>query len=69
MRRKEEQHNTPQQVRDYLTEALAIVGELEVTDELRVPAFEKACDLLAGKQVTFEQVAPAGFDLSRLPRG
>lgn len=59
-------HNTPAQVREYIAGALEIVDELELHDELRVPAFVKACDLLAGKQITFEQVMPAGVDLAAL---
>lgn len=69
MRRQEEPHNTPVQVREYLSEALAIVDELELADELRVPAFQKACDLLAAKQIMFEQVVPGGVDLAHIRRG
>jgi len=58
MRRTEEPHNTPEQVRGYLDEALTVVRELELDDELRVPAFLKAVDLLAAKQVFFEQPQP-----------
>lgn len=69
MNRREFQHNTPEQVREYLTEALAIVGELELDGELRVPAFQKAADLLAAKQITIEQVVPGGVDLAHVRRG
>jgi len=59
VRRTEVQHNTADQVREYLQGALDIVHELELDDDLRVPAFQKAVDLLAAKQLLLEQVAPA----------
>lgn len=58
MRRTEQPHNTREQVVEYLSTAAAIVGELELDDDLKVPAFLKACDLIAAKQITFEQLAP-----------
>ena len=63
MRRTEHQHNTPEQVHHYLEQALAIVNALELTDDLRVKAFEKAVDLVAGKQITIEQIAPNAIPL------
>lgn len=69
MRRIEHQHNTPEQVKQYLEQALAIVAELELTDDLRRPCFEKAVDLVAGKQITFEQYVPQGVDLGAVRRG
>jgi len=69
VRRTEHQHNTPEQVKQYLEQALAIVAELELADDLRVPAFEKAVDLCAGKQITFEQVVPGGVDLAHVRHG
>jgi hypothetical protein len=62
-------HNTPEQAHQYLEQALVIVDSLELTDDLRVKAFEKAVDLIAGKQIVFEQIAPGGLDLSQLNRG
>lgn len=69
MRRTEQHHNTRDQVREYISAAAAIVAELELDGDLKVPAFEKAVDLCAGKQITFEQVAPAAMDLRMLGRG
>jgi len=63
VRRIEHQHNTPEQVHHYLEQALAIVNALELTDDLRVKAFEKAVDLVAGKQITIEQIAPNAIPL------
>lgn len=62
-------HNTPEQAHQYLEQALVIVNALELTDDLRVKAFEKAVDLVAGKQIVFEQIAPAGLDLSQIKHG
>lgn len=69
MRRTEQQHNTREQVKQYIETAAAIVSELELDGDLKVPAFEKAVDLCAGKQITFEQVAAGGIDLRAIPRG
>lgn len=59
--RREYPHHTPEQVRGYLIEALAILAELELTDDLRPLAFSKAVDLLAAKQILVEQAQPAGL--------
>lgn len=66
-RRTELIHNSPDQVREYLAGALAVVAELEVPDDLRVAAFGKAVDLIAAKQITVEAIAPMGNALGLLP--
>lgn len=66
-RRIELPHNTPEQVREYLAAALAIVDELDPDDDLRGVAFAKAVDLLAAKQITIEQIAPIGNALNLRP--
>lgn len=68
MQREEIQHNTAAQVKGYLDEALRVVAELEIDDELKVPAFVKAVDLLAAKQVMMTPTAAAAADLSLLRR-
>lgn len=55
MRRTEQQHNTAEQVEEYLAEALRVVESLDVPDALREVAFAKAVDLFSSKQVFFEQ--------------
>ncbi len=55
MRRQEEHFSTQEQVAGYLEQALGIVADLELDDSLREIAFAKAIDLLAAKQVFFEQ--------------
>ena len=69
MRRVEMQHNTPEQVREYMEEAIAIVRDLDLTGDLFVPAFTKAVDLLAAKHIQFEQVQPMGLPAMHIPRG
>lgn len=69
MRRVEHQHNTRDQAKHYLETALELVAELEVADDLKVPCFEKAVDLVAGKQIMFEQAAIAPMDLSKIRQG
>lgn len=63
MRRTEQHHNTREQVKEYIATAAAIVGELELDGDLKVPAFEKAVDLVAGKQITIEQIDPRAIPL------
>lgn len=63
MIRHEIPNNTPEQVRAYLGGALELVDELGPPDDLRRPFFEKACDLLSGKQLMMEQPAPIGVPL------
>lgn len=48
---EERQNHTPEQVRAHLEGALALVDELRPSSDLRVAVFEKACDLLSGKQI------------------
>ncbi len=69
MRKTETQHNTPEQVHAYLGAALAILDELELTDDLRPLAFVKAVDLLAAKQLFFEQPAALPMGAMHIPRG
>jgi hypothetical protein len=61
--------HTPEDVRRYLADALNIVDGAELTDDLREPAFVQAVNLLSQKQVTFEQVSPAGILLNQHPQG
>lgn len=68
-RKTEIVHNSDEQVREYVAKALALVAELEVPDDLRVTAFERACNLYASKQVTIEVMQPAGLDLGALRAG
>jgi len=67
-RRSELPNNTPEQVREYLEGALAIVAELELADDLRAIAFTKAVDLLASKQIVVEAIQP-GIPNLAIPRG
>ena len=58
--------NTREQVLEYLRAALELVDELQPPDDLRAVVFTKAADLVAGKQVFFEQTNVGGvLDLGR----
>lgn len=63
---QEVHHNRPEQVEKYLADAAAIVARLELTDELRVPAFTIAVQLLAAK--TFVQPQPVAIPRMAVPR-
>jgi hypothetical protein len=56
MRQSEYPNNTPEQVREYIQGASDVVEACEIPPDLVPIAFEKAIDLLAGKQIVLEQV-------------
>lgn len=61
IRKASEAHfHSTEDVERYVREALALVTNDYFPDDLREAAFSKAVDLLAQKQVTFEQVSPSG---------
>lgn len=65
--RTDDHHHTAADVRRYLAAACELVQELELDDDLKVPAFTKAVDLLASKQIFYEQ--PAAVPLAmQIPR-
>lgn len=68
---RELHHNTPEQVTSYLRAALNCVDEAEIPEDLRGPAFVKAVDLIAAKQVMLDQadVQPVGVPAMAIPRG
>jgi hypothetical protein len=57
MRQTEYPNNTPEQVREYLQGAADAVEAVDIPPDLIPVAFEKAIDLLAGKQIVLEQVS------------
>jgi hypothetical protein len=65
MRQTEYPNNTPEQVREYLQGAADAVEAVNIPPDLIPVAFEKAIDLLAGKQIVLEQV---GLGMA-IPRG
>ena len=67
MRKQELYHNTPEQVEQYIRDAVQMVETIDPPADLRAPVFEKACDLLAGKQVIYEQVG--ALPNLAIPRG
>ena len=58
MNRREYPHNTSEQIRGYLDDALAIVNELDPPADLRAAVFTEAVRLIAAKQIIMEQPAP-----------
>ena len=66
--RREHHHNTDEQVREYVTKALALVADLEVPEDLRAAVFDKACNLYSTKQILVEQVMQGVPNLA-VPRG
>jgi hypothetical protein len=67
-RRTETYHNTPEQVREYLRDALDAVADVDPPAELRVAAFAAAVNLVSSKSITVEQVGPLTGALA-VPRG
>jgi hypothetical protein len=67
---REQHYNTPEQVRDYLAEALAITRELEPPRALRGLVFDRASQLLAAKAI-LQDAVPVPLDLGalRMERG
>lgn len=69
MRRTEDQHNSPEQVRDYAQAAVHIADGLKLTPEDRACLLPVIMGQLASKQVFYEQVnMAAGLHLPR-PQG
>jgi uncharacterized protein YejL (UPF0352 family) len=58
MRRQEVAHYTRAQVCEHLADALAVVDEAKVPDDLRPVALQEVVRLLAAKQIVMEQFQP-----------
>jgi hypothetical protein len=61
--------HSDEQVREYVAKSVALVDDLNVPGDLREAAFAQAVQLLAQKQVTFEQIAPTGVLLGQNHQG
>lgn len=67
MRKTDDHHNTAEQVTGYLRDALAIAAGEELTPGERETVLPVLVNLLASKQVFYEQVAMGGgLDLTKL---
>ena len=64
MQPREVLNNTPEQVRQYLADALALVDELEVPSDLREAVFLNAVSLISSKRLEIPQ--QVGIDLAAL---
>lgn len=67
--RREDPHHTREQIEGYFRDAEAIVADAELGEDLRVPAFLKAVELLAAKQITFEHRAVGALGILQPPSG
>jgi hypothetical protein len=67
VKREELIFNTPEQVREYLDEALAILAERELPLELQAAVLPTLVDKIAGKQINFTQAAPIGMPAMAIP--
>jgi hypothetical protein len=68
MQRQEIPHHTPEQVREYLREALAVLEEIDPPADIRAPLFTQAAALLSGKNIIMGQPQPvdlAGLNLGK----
>lgn len=54
-------NHTPEQVREYIEEALLIVSESEVDDDLKVAVFVQAASMLSSKTFLTEQPQAIGL--------
>ena len=52
---REVHHNTPEQVHNYMVEALKVVASAKVPDDLREAALPLAFNALASKQIFIDQ--------------
>lgn len=66
--RTEMMHNTPEQVREYVREALSVLEDCAVPAELWTVAFPNVLSMVAAKQIAIEQVQPMS-PLMAIPKG
>jgi hypothetical protein len=68
VRRQEFPHHTHEQIAGYLADAGKLVEAVDIPADLVPIAYGKAVELLAAKQIVFEQVAPSPVMLDHLQR-
>jgi hypothetical protein len=68
VRKVEFEHHSREQIRDYVTDSLALCSELELDDELAAALVPTLVGLFAAKTIQFEQVAPMLGGMA-IPRG
>jgi hypothetical protein len=68
---RETHFNTPDQVAEYLEQAWRCVLEADLPERLHVVAFEKAVELVSGKQVALDpsEFVPPILSAAPMPRG
>jgi hypothetical protein len=68
VRRSEDHFHTPEQVNGYIEQAIVLLDEHALEPGERARLFPHVFDALAAKNVTYEQVAPAGMLLPQNAR-
>jgi len=68
VRRTEDYHHTPAQVNGYIEQAIVLVNATGLGEGARERLLPHIVNLLSGKNITYEQVVPAGMDLPQNAR-
>jgi len=67
-RRTEDYFHSPEQVNGYIEQAIVLLDEHELTTDERARLLPQLVNLLSGKNITYEQVVPAGMLLPQNAR-
>ena len=67
-RRTEDYFHTPEQVHGYIEQALVLLDAHELTLDERARLLPQVVNLLSGKNITYEQIAPTGMLLPQNAR-
>jgi hypothetical protein len=62
-RKTEDYFHSPEQVHGYITQALVLLDAHELTPDERARLLPVVVDKLSNKNITYEQVVPAGMVL------
>ena len=60
-RKTEDYFHSPEQVNGYIEQALVLLKAHELTPDERAHLLPQIVNLLSGKNITYEQVVPAGM--------
>ncbi len=60
-RRTEDYFHSPEQVNGYIEQAVVLLDAHELTADERARLLPQVVNLLSGKNITYEQVVPAGM--------
>ena len=62
-RKTEDYFHSPEQVNGYIAQALVLLDAHDLTADERAHLLPQVVNLLSGKNITYEQVVPAGMVL------